>query len=152
MIVSLFRRIKSAPLRARGYQVSNLHIKLKEKSRDPNVFVCMSLLMEFFEPHFIECAAWPGSSLWSIAVPLVTLVGPADLWLGRMGAVCCGSASLAEKWGQCVCGMNKILPCCYFMTGHGFTAKTESGLMVIYCPLTPCPCEVHLCELCASCF
>lgn len=41
-------RIKSAPLRPRGYQVSHLHIKLNENSRLPNLFVRMSPLMEFF--------------------------------------------------------------------------------------------------------
>lgn len=149
-------RVKSVPLQPRGEQARDFHSKLRGKCRVPEgsgLLVCMSVLMDVRELGFIECAAWPASSRWSTAEPLVTLVGPADLWLGRMATVCRGSATLAEQWGQCVCGMNTILPCCHFMTGHSFTAKsrqTESSLMVIYWPQYPC--EVHLCELWASCF
>lgn len=45
---------------------------------------------------------------------LVTLVRPADLWLGRTGTLRCRSAGLAGERGESVCGMNEISPSAIF--------------------------------------
>lgn len=111
----------------------------------------ISLLLHF------DCAAWlPWRVIsWSAqcAARPATPLCPAAVRLGREATACHGSAGLAHMWAVSVCGMNKILPCYHFMTWQGFTTRAKQAgtlLMIIYC--APCPREMYLCDLCASCF